>query len=406
MERPIVGPGGIQSDAAISYHAGVDQYLTVWRDTRSDEGGDIYGQRIGADGILLGSNFALGDSYNACHPAVAYNAVDEEWLVVWQETTSSGGGWVRGQRVSSTGELLGERFDADVAYYQSEASPAIAYNGTENEYLLAWSHTDAGELHGRRIAADGSTVGSAVSIAAGQHVDLHPDVAYNSAQNDYLVVWGDDSGVWAKRVLADGTVQQHVYGLGVGSFRPEVAYNPRADQYLVVATDAADGGPYVKMLRVAGDGGAIAPEVTLWDYEYYSCDADVTYSPSADRYLGFCWSSIGQNRWELSVWEADSAGNVGGAGRVFGRTPLIITGNAYHPGLACSSQEAKCMLVWEECGDIWAGESTLTQVTPTPTCTATSIAVATPTPTETAAATPTSTPAANLYLPLVLKELP
>src|SRR6266542_6659011 len=83
--------------------------------------------------------------------------------------------------------------------------PAVAYNSRNNEYLVVWSGDDVTdnefEIFAQRInAATGAQIGGKIRIS-----DMGPDgntsfggfypaVAYNSVNNEYLVVWhGNDN---------------------------------------------------------------------------------------------------------------------------------------------------------------------------------------------------------------------
>jgi len=398
VERSLVGPPGHQSQLAISYHEALDQYLVVWRDTRSDEEGDIYAQRVGADGALWGGNFSLGDTYSPSFPAVAYNEQGLEWLVVWQERASGGqASWLRGQRVSASGDLLGACFDVDVAYYQVDAPPAIAYNGTENQYLAVWSHTDAGELHGRRVAVDGTVLGDAILLATGGSQN-DPDVAYNSVRNEYLVVWEEDDRIYARQVLADGTMPASAYVAGddANSHLPSLAYNAQEDQYLLAWSNWS-GEPCVVMQRLYGNGTLQGGPRQIWDGECPSLDADVAYNPATNTYTLFCWLLPGMlDFYFLEVYQVDVAGDWVPLGYV-GQGEFTGVIDSCEPRVACSSSEGRCMLAWRGRADIsvWGSECGLSAISPTPTVTSS--------PTETPTATPTNTPRARLFLPLVCK---
>jgi len=414
VERSLVGSSGHQSQLAVSYHEALDQYLVAWRDTRSDEEGDMYAQRVGADGALWESNFSLGDTYSPSFPAVAYNEQGLEWLVVWQERGGGGqSSWLRGQRVSASGDLLGDRFDVDVAYYQVDAPPSIAYNRTENQYLVVWSHTDAGELHGRRVAADGTVLGDTILIASGGF-QKEPDVVYNSVSNEYLVVWEEDHQIYARIVQPDGMMYGMTYAIGDGNcYLPAIAYNPQEDQYLLVwSTDL--GSPFVKMQRLSGSGTLLDGPSGLWNYDYYTYDADVAYNPTTNTYVLFCWMLPGQNLYRLEAYQVDVAGNWTGLEGWVGQGEFTGRLDSGEPSVACSSGEARCMLVWQGGrGDVsvWGSECGLSAVTPTPTPTSTTAPTGMPTatltntplPTNTPTATVTNTPSAYLYLPLVFK---
>ncbi len=118
-----------------------------------------------------------------------------------------------GQRLSATGGQVGTNDfrisdmgpDGNAAY--DATRPAVAYNSTDNEWLVVWEGDDPGaladdeyEIFGQQLSATGSQVGTDLRLS-----DMGPDgnaaydafkpaVAHNgSAASEYLVVWyGDD----------------------------------------------------------------------------------------------------------------------------------------------------------------------------------------------------------------------
>jgi hypothetical protein len=190
---------------------------------------EIFGQRVNAAGTEIGANdFRLSDmgldgnaNYDAHGSAVAYNSAGNEYLVVWHGDDDAGSlanneYEIFGQRVNAaTGAEVGANDfrlsdmgpDGNPnyqAYY-----PAVAYNGTNDEYLVVWRGDDNTgglvyyefEIFGQRVdAATGAEIGANDFRLS----DMGPDgdanydasvsaVAYNSAGNEYLVVWsGDD----------------------------------------------------------------------------------------------------------------------------------------------------------------------------------------------------------------------
>ncbi len=178
---------------------------------------------IGANDFRISDMGGTGDTgYDAFEPAVAYNATDNEYLVVWHGDDDIGG------LVDDEYEIFGQRLDAatgaevgsndfrisdmggtgDVTY--GALLTAVAYNTTDNEYLVVWRGDDnvgglvddETEVFGQRLdGATGAEVGSndfRISDMGGTgdaNYDIYSvDVAYNAADNEYLVVWrGDDN---------------------------------------------------------------------------------------------------------------------------------------------------------------------------------------------------------------------
>jgi hypothetical protein len=164
------------------------------------------------------------DDYHfaALAPAVAYNGTVNEYLVVWsgnddKAPLANGEYEVFGQRLNAvTGMEVGAN-DFRISHMGPDGnpdfaafSPAVAYNGAANEYLVVWSGddntaplvNDEFEDFGQRLdAATAAPVGVNDFRLSDMGPNGNPDfaafgpaVAYNGAANEYLIVWqGDDN---------------------------------------------------------------------------------------------------------------------------------------------------------------------------------------------------------------------
>ena len=170
-------------------------------------------------------------------PAAAYNAADDEYLVIWSGDDSiaplvRGEYEVFGQRLAGIGGEIGANDfrisdlgpDGNVRY-DADRYTAVAYNATENQYLVVWSGQDGSaelppdenEIFSQVLAADGTEVftNDFVISDMGGPGDLRsarqPSAAYDSANNRYLVAWsGDDSvrfehEIYVQLLAPDGT---------------------------------------------------------------------------------------------------------------------------------------------------------------------------------------------------------
>jgi hypothetical protein len=293
---PTGGANYVALSAAVAYNSTDDEYLVVWYgddDTGAlvDEEYEIYGQRVdAATGAEIGANdFRLSDmgpdgdvNYYALWPAVAYNSADNEYLVVWSGADTIGGG-IFGQRVSATGAEIGANDFrlSDVGPNGHFGFSAVAYNSADNEYLVVWPGDDGTgglvddefEIFGQRVnAATGTQIGTDLRLSdMGPDGDAHydasfPAVAYNSAEDEYLVVWegDDDTGglvdgedeIFGQRVDAAtgtevGTNDFRLSDMGpdgdanYGADFPAVAYNDTNNEYLVVWYGDDDTGGLV-----------------------------------------------------------------------------------------------------------------------------------------------------------------
>jgi hypothetical protein len=296
-----MGPdGNIYYDAynpAVAYNSTDNEYLVVWEGDDNtaplvDGESEIFGQRINAaTGAEVGTNdFRISDmgpngnpNYDAWNPAVAYNSTDNEYLVVWYgyDDTAPLVLWeseIFGQRINAaTGAEVGTN-DFRISDMGPDGNdiydawhPAVAYNSTDNEYLVVWyGYDDTAplvfdefEIFGQRINA---ATGAEVGINDFRISDMGPDgntdydarypaVAYNSTDNEYLVVWyGDDSTaslvLWEDEIFGQrinaatgaevGTNDFRISDMGpdgddsYDAYYPAVAYNSTDNEYLVV----------------------------------------------------------------------------------------------------------------------------------------------------------------------------
>ena len=151
---------------------------------------------------------------------MAYNAADNEYLVVWMGDDNVGG------LVDNEYEIFGQRLDAATGaevgsndFRISEMGGtgnatyaaydlAVAYNATHNGFVVVWrGDHDAGglsdnelEIFGELLGADGVTIGPSdvrLSDMGGTGDNPFaagwPAVAYGGGPDELLVVWtGDD----------------------------------------------------------------------------------------------------------------------------------------------------------------------------------------------------------------------
>ncbi|HKP19384.1 MAG TPA: hypothetical protein VJT84_12970 [Gaiellaceae bacterium] len=293
-----MGPDGNPSFGtafpAVAYSSANDEYLVVWYGNDDTpplvaNENEVFGQRLnGTTGVEAGENDVRvsqqgePDPAAASDAAVAYNATNNEYLVVWHgddtPPLANGETEIFGQRVdAATGAEVGANdfrisdMGPDGTFAFEARDPAVAYNATNNEYLVVWWGDDdtaplvngEREIFGQRLdAATGAEVGvndfrisdmgtdGETSFAA-----FDPAVAHNQTNNQYVVVWRGDDGtaplvdeefeIFGQRLDAAtgaevGTNDFRISDMGpdgsTGFFAsdPAVAYNSRSNQYLVV----------------------------------------------------------------------------------------------------------------------------------------------------------------------------
>jgi hypothetical protein len=412
-------------DPAVAYNPTQNEYLVVWRgddNTSSLVEGEfeMFGQRVaGATGAEIGGDVRLSDmgpdgdpDYDVDDPALAYNPTQGEYLVVWEGDDNSGS-LVDGefeifaQRLTgATGAEIGS--DARLSEMGTDKlydafDPAVAYNPTQNEYLVVWQGDDNTsplvenefEIFGQRVEADtGTVIGGDIRLS-----DMGPDgnlgygafspaVVYNPIQGEYLVVWEGNDNTGS---LADGEFE--IYGQRVAgstgaeigedvrlsdmgpdgdqlyiAFNPAVAYNPTQNDYLVVWEGNDDTGSLTVVeteifgQRVAGDTGAeIGGDLRLSDMgpagfpDYGAFDPALAYNPTQNEYLVVWWGddntgSLEVNEFEIfgQLVEADTGAEIGGDFRLSDMGPdRDILYSAVNPAVAYNPSQGEYLVVWE-----------------------------------------------------------
>jgi len=220
---------------AMAYNSNNNEFLVVWEGDKGpgDNNFEIWGRRIdAATGDLIGTDsFQISDMlYDADAPDVVYNSTDNEYLVVWQGGDTSGDIDIWGQRLNAaTGAEVGTHNFRISAMGGYGTSPAVAYNSENNEALVVWqgntTTSEAREIYGQLLnAATGAQIGptdfllSQMGTPSNTSIQpKYPDVAYNSTDNNYLVVWESDSDITP---LIDN--EYEIYGQLVSSAGAEI----------------------------------------------------------------------------------------------------------------------------------------------------------------------------------------
>ena len=151
-----------ESAPAVAWNQYAGAYLAVWADIRNEatRGWDIYGQRLGGNGALAGGNFRISGAAatsNEYNPAVASNETGGGYLVVWQDERSyaTRGVDVYGQHLGGNGGLDGSNFLISRAA-TNEYAPVLAWDQVANQYLVVWDDernhaTRWTDIYGQRL---------------------------------------------------------------------------------------------------------------------------------------------------------------------------------------------------------------------------------------------------------------
>ncbi len=370
----------------------------------------LFGPEIGPNDFRISDMGSGGPFGRAEDPAVAYNGTDGLYLVVWQgEDSGSGEREVYGQLLDATGGEVGTNDfrisdmgpDGDDDFAAREV--AVAYNATDNEFLVVWSGEDQGvsesEIYGQRIdGATGAELGandfriSDMGPEGSIFFDaFHPAVAHNPAANEYVVVWsGDDNTapladeefeIFGQRI--DGATGAEV---GTNDFRisdmgpdtgggffdanePHVTYNALDDEYFVVWRGSDDVGPLVGgEIEIFGQrlDGATAADVGTNDFRisdmgpdgvpgFDAFDPVAAYNPTDGEYLVVWWAEDDTPPHVFAEHEIYGQRIDASTGSEVGANDFLISDMgpdgdtgfiAKDPGVAYSSAAGAYLVVW------------------------------------------------------------
>lgn len=272
-----------QNLPSVAYNSQHDEYLVVWHNTWGGNR-DIYAQRITGQGKLL-SWFAVGPTAplnpypnDRAQPSVAYDPVNDRYLVVWAyDTSGNGSNWdIHGVFVNWDGPIQGLHQFNICDWPTQQWTPKVAYARAEEEFMIVWwtDHPSVpGYISGRRITASDGTFpssGSDFTINHLSEVRVNPEIAYNLARNEYLVVYDNTQDVFGSRYTGKGVPlaggEFGIAGWSGAETQPSVAACRETDQYLV-AWQNHQPDIYARFIKGDGslDGGPLHLEYTSID---------------------------------------------------------------------------------------------------------------------------------------------
>ena len=161
--------------------------------------GGIYGQIVNPDGLPQGADFAITDSSSFSYgDSIAYDSANQRYLMVWMDHRNSAttGYDIYGQFVNANGTLSGSNFVICNAN-ADQRSARVAYDSANQRFLVVWtderdSATTSTDIYGQLVNANGTLMESDFIICNANSEQNEPLVAYDSVNQRFLVVWTDD----------------------------------------------------------------------------------------------------------------------------------------------------------------------------------------------------------------------
>ncbi|MCA9936983.1 MAG: PQQ-binding-like beta-propeller repeat protein, partial [Anaerolineales bacterium] len=284
-------------------------YLAVWYDDRYGDF-DIFAQRLQSGTIESGEFLAHPAPGGQTQPQVAYNPVDDEYLVVWQDYRSGKDWDIYAQRVDGSGSLLGENIVVNATSGTHQVAPQVAYGN--GDYLVVWQDYVSEKesyyiIYGQRVTANGTLTGnpSPFSRDVKTPKEIPTSITYNPATGQYLIVsqyqsteYDYDTDIWGWFVTDGGSVSDPFQVTSSPSL-PEsdavVTYNADDAQYLVLY-ETPDGfrNRDILGIRLSSSGTLLGSTINLAVGGADAGEADVIYLPQMGDYFVVWSGSVGQ----------------------------------------------------------------------------------------------------------------
>jgi len=298
-------------------------------------------------------------------PAVAYNDVHGEYLVVWHNTWPGGNRDIYARRVSRTGQVLS--WFCVTTGANSRLQPAVAYNATNDEYLVVWMYEASAnvyEIWGKIIPWNGPGTNADFQIISWANRSFWtPRVAWNSYRNEYLVIWnafdtttsfppGTPNDIAGYRVTASGLVQNSGSPLILTTYasphQVDMVYNVAMDEYFLafvgIHTQATTGND-IYGLRVSWNGTPVNPLDPIPICELTEDqNTPAVATNEQDRYMVVWEHEYSDTDHDIYAREYDASGNP--VGSYF--TLASWTEDTTAPDVAANGSNNEWLAVWQQ----------------------------------------------------------
>jgi len=210
----------IQADPNVAFDSVNNRFLVVWEDARQTRNNyNIYGKLYDVNGNQVGGEKTICSAANSqCEPWVAFDSVNEQYMIVWEEGETPDDGpfdiWVGlfNSDLNCIGPASGSQ---PMKLTNSNANtdynfPCIAFSEETRRFLITWNEGDIssgdwdGDVWGKLLDESGNAVGPTMfKIRAGNfaRTDIVP---YLSAS--FFVSYNGGGNIWGKFISQDGEV--------------------------------------------------------------------------------------------------------------------------------------------------------------------------------------------------------
>ena len=323
---------------SVAYNSVNNEYIVVWSELTTLVP-NIFGQRISSVGELLDSRITVYESEDAqIEPFIVHNFLDNEYLTVWRTQQPGFFNALLGRRITNTGTLIGNDFFIADGGFEGR----IAYSSTANEYFVTARKIE--EIVGQRISNIGALIGSPANFGDPSSSAPNGHVVYNAIEDEFFATYRNQGigRLEGQRILSSGSLAGNptiISTLFPGSTQKNegrIAFDPTRNRYLVVFDLFQEDGIVGQF--VSSDGQPVGSSF---------------YIASAGSGANVAYNGI--NDCFLVAWTDDfiTGRLVSGGGELSSDTFIISTetSSCGPPGLAYNSQTSEFLVTWADSRD-------------------------------------------------------
>jgi uncharacterized protein YlbG (UPF0298 family) len=176
--------------------------------------------------------------------------------------------------------------------------PDVAYNSADNNFFVFWAATPGAKsqaadnfIFGQKISSFGKALGEPVEVVKASNVVLLPHVLYNPNKNQYLVIYClAEKQINIRGVIldADGNaVGEHfrVTDAPSNQFHSTMVFNSKRNQFLITYNDSRNAANDVFGVILDDTGAVVKEEFVISNAAGHQVNPMACYNPQDDTYL-------------------------------------------------------------------------------------------------------------------------
>ena len=176
--------------------------------------------------------------------------------------------------------------------------PDVAWNSAENIFFVVWAAAPGEEsttadyfISGQMISSSGEALGSPVTVLKTDDIVMLPRVLYNPDKNQYLVIYCRGESYFNIRgvILDSGgkAVGEHfkVTDVPANQFHYTMAYNSRRNQFFITYNDFRHDISSAYGVIIDDTGAVVKEEFAISRAPGHQVNPVVCYNPADDTYL-------------------------------------------------------------------------------------------------------------------------